>query len=79
MAQSRNEAALENILGASNVLEAPTSRNEKILQNLLGGTFPLDEPVSRIETLLMQLVEQEFVPKDSVYEDVIAESFGGDE
>lgn len=78
MAQSRNEAALENILGATNELKAPTSRNEKILHNILGATYPLDEPTSRIEELLMQLYEQGFVMRDTVYGEINAAKFGGE-
>ena len=33
--QSRNEAILQNILGAENELETPQSRNEAILQAIL--------------------------------------------
>ena len=58
MGQSRNEDALENILGADNVLLEPMSRNEKILHAILGEQIELDEPQSRIEELLMQIYEQ---------------------
>jgi len=58
MGQSRNEDALENILGAQNELLPPMSRNEKILHAILGEDIPLDEPQSRIEELLMQIYEQ---------------------
>lgn len=51
--QSRNEAILQNILGANNVLEAPQSRNEAILQAILNGTSYTEEPQSRIEELLL--------------------------
>lgn len=58
MGQSRNEDALENILGAQNELLPPMSRNEKILHAILGEEIELDEPQSRIEELLMQIYEQ---------------------
>ena len=76
MAQSRNEAALENLLGGQNELETPVSRNEKILHNILGATYQLDEPTSRIETLLKQLLDNGFVAEDSVYGDIIAATYG---
>ena len=56
--QSRNEAILQNILGADNVLLPPQSRNEAILQNILGADNVLLPPQSRIEELLMQLLEE---------------------
>ena len=56
--QSRNEALLQNILGAENELEAPQSRNEKILHAILGEDIPLDPPQSRIEELLLEIKEQ---------------------
>lgn len=56
--QSRNEALLQNILGAENELEAPQSRNEKILHAILGEDIPLDAPQSRIEELLLEIKEQ---------------------
>ena len=60
--QSRNEALLQNILGAENELLPPESRNEAILTAILEG---LDEipapyvapPQSRIEKLLVELWE----------------------
>jgi len=57
--QSRNEALLQNILGAENPVEAPQSRNEAILQAALG--YDVDyptEPESRIEELLLELKEK---------------------
>ena len=56
--QSRNEAILQNILGADNVLLPPQSRNEAILQNILGADNVLLPPQSRNEELLMQLLEE---------------------
>ena len=57
--QSRNEALLQNILGAENEILPPMSNNERILLNILGETgveiFP---PQSRIEELLLALLEQ---------------------
>ena len=70
MAQSRNESALENILGASNILAEPMSRNEKILHNILGASYDLDEPVSRIEILLKKLLDDGYVPEENIYEDM---------
>ena len=58
MGQSRNENALENILGAENVLPEPMSRNEKILHAILGEQIDLEAPQSRIEELLLQIKEQ---------------------
>ena len=60
--QSRNEALLQNILGATNPIGTPQSRNEAILKAILDG---LDEipapyvapPQSRIEELLVELWE----------------------
>lgn len=78
MAQSRNEAALENILGATNTLEEPTSRNEKILHNILGASYELDEPMSRIEVLLKQILDGGYVPAESIYSELIAATYGGE-
>lgn len=58
MGQSRNEDALENILGAQNELLPPMSRNEKILHAILGEEIELDEPQSRIEELLTEIYEE---------------------
>ena len=58
MGQSRNENALENILGAENELLEPVSRNEKILHAILGEEIELEPPQSRIEELLLQINEQ---------------------
>ena len=57
-AQSREEAILQNMLGAANELEPPQSRVEKILQNMLGATYVLEPPQSRIEKLLMRILEE---------------------
>lgn len=56
--QSRNEALLQNILGANNALGDPQSRNEALLMNILGESYDIGEPQSRIEQLLMQIKEQ---------------------
>ena len=66
--QSRNEAILQNILGADNVLLPPQSRNESILQNILGADNVLLPPQSRIEELLMQLLEEWPVGPQVVHE-----------
>lgn len=58
MAESRNEAILENILGADNVLGDPLSRNEKWLQKILGIEVETEPIQSRIEDLLRQIYEQ---------------------
>lgn len=76
MAQSRNEAALENLVGGDNQLLEPVSRNEKILHNLLGESYELDAPTSRIETLLMQMVEQGFMSEEDFYETVLTATYG---
>lgn len=57
-AQSREEAILQNMLGAANELEPPQSRVEKILMNMLGATYALEPPQSRIEKLLLLILEQ---------------------
>lgn len=57
-AQSRVEAALQNMLGAANELEPARSRVEKILQKMLGYDVELEPAQSRIEKLLIQLYEQ---------------------
>ena len=56
--QSRTEAALQNLLGASNELEAPQSRVEAILQNMLGADNVLEPAQSREEALLLQILDQ---------------------
>lgn len=57
-AQSRVEAALQNMLGAANELEPAQSRIEKILYNMLGYNYELEPTQSRIEALLKQILEQ---------------------
>lgn len=61
--QSRNEAILQNLLGADNVLVEPESRIEAILQSILNETAYLDEPQSRMEELLLA------VKDDGSYDD----------
>lgn len=56
--QSRNEALLQNILGANNALGDPQSRNEALLMNILGESYDIGEPQSRIETLLMRIKDE---------------------
>lgn len=58
MADSRVESALENILGADNVLPNPMSRIEEQLHLILGEDVPLTGGNSRIEKLLNQIIEQ---------------------
>lgn len=58
MGQSRNEDALENILGAQNELLPPMSRNEKWLHAILGEEIETEEPQSRIEELLKQIYDE---------------------
>lgn len=53
--QSRNEALLQNLLGAENPFGEPQSPNEAILQNMLGADNVLREPESVIEELLIQV------------------------
>lgn len=55
---SRNEALLQDLLGADNTFGAPQSRIEAILQNILGANNALGQPQSRNEELLMQILEQ---------------------
>lgn len=57
-AQSRVEAALQNMLGAANELEPAQSRIEKILYNMLGYAYELEPTQSRIEALLKQILEE---------------------
>ena len=56
--QSRTEALLQNMLGASNPLEPPQSRVEAILQNMLGANNALEPAQSRIEALLLEILAQ---------------------
>lgn len=57
--QSRNEALLQNILGANYDLGEPQSRNEALLMKLAGEDVDVDfEPQSRIEALLMEIIDQ---------------------
>lgn len=67
--QSRNEALLQNILGANNVILPPESRNEKLLQAILGveGVEPELPPQSVIEDLLLQIKEQGIGGGDSLF------------
>lgn len=60
MAQSRNEAILENMLGADNELTTPQSRNEKLLLKLLGENVTIETPQSRVETLLTEMIDKGF-------------------
>ena len=71
--QSRNEAILQNILGADNILPLPQSRIEEILQAILydeaitmeaqiliaklNGTAYTKTPHSRIESLLIEWLQ----------------------
>ena len=57
-AQSRVEAALQNMLGAANELEPAQSRIEKILYNMLGYDVEMEPTQSRIEALLKQILDQ---------------------
>ena len=56
--QSRNEALLQNILGADNALGDPQSRNEALLMNILGESYDIGEAQRRIETLLMRIKDE---------------------
>ena len=76
MAQSRNEAALENILGAHNELLPPQSENERILHNILGGSYPIGEPTSRISALLKQMLDEGLVTEEAVYGNLIIAEYG---
>lgn len=56
--QSREEALLQNILGAQHELGIPQSRIEKIWQYALGiDGIVLDPPQSRVEVLAIQVAE----------------------
>lgn len=77
MADSRNEAILENMLGAENQLEAPQSRNEKILHNMLGASYELDAPQSRIEKLLLEILKQAPTQtEEEIYGEIILAEYG---
>ena len=52
---SRNEAILQNILGADNVLVAPQSRIEAILQAILNDSSYDADALSRMEELLLAI------------------------
>lgn len=57
--RSRNEAILQNIIGAENELVEPQSRIEAILQAILNnGTYD-KEPRSRIEAILIKILNGE--------------------
>lgn len=63
MAESRNEALLENMLGGDNVIVPPQSRNEAILYAIVNDLPSIPEPYtgtpqSRIEALLVELYEK---------------------
>ena len=60
--QSRNEALLQNMLGADNPIPEPESRNEAILYAIVNELDNIPEPYeapprSRIESLLVELYE----------------------
>ena len=55
--QSRNEAILQNIMGANNVLPLPQSRIEEILFAKLTGAAYTEAPQSRIENLLIEWLQ----------------------
>ena len=74
--ESRDEAALQNMLGASNPLEPPQSRIELLLHKLLGEDVTPEAPQSRIENLLTEMVNQGFGPADSVYATLLATEWG---
>lgn len=58
MAMSRNEAIIENILGADNVLVDPQSRIEEILQAILYEDEYTEQPESRIEKILIAILNE---------------------
>ena len=57
--RSRNEAILQNILGAENELVEAQSRIEAILQAILNNGTYSEEPKSRIETILLKILNNE--------------------
>ena len=79
MGNSRNENALENLLGAENELLEPVSRNEKLLHKLLGETIETDEPQSRIEILLKEMIDEGFQSEEDFYGDLLTAEYGSDE
>lgn len=56
MVFSRNEAILENILGAENVLDPPQSNVEEILQAILYEETYTKTATSRIEEILIAIL-----------------------
>lgn len=68
--ESRNEAILQNMLGANNVLLEPQSRNERLLLKLLGEDVEIEPPQSRIEELLTLLIEQGGVGGDRDWKEI---------
>lgn len=76
--QSRNEAILQNILGAENELDNPQSRNEAILQAILNGTDYEGEPQSRIEELLIA-IKNKGGGADHTIEDALIQNTAMDE
>jgi hypothetical protein len=56
--QSRNEAALQNMVGEQNELSTPLSRVETILQDMLGAEYEIPDPLSRNEELLIEVLNQ---------------------
>lgn len=76
MAQSRNEAALENLLGASNPLDDPQSRIEKLLHKLLGEDVDPEEPQSRNEILLKRMVDEGFASAETFYGEILSAEYG---
>jgi len=76
MGMSRNENALENLLGAENELLEPISRNEKLLHKLLGKDVQTEEPQSRIEILLKEMIDEGFESEEDFYGDLLTEKYG---
>ena len=63
--QSANEAILQNILGANNVLRDPQSRVEAILLSILNEAEYHDDPFSVIETMLLAIKNGETYAQDT--------------
>ena len=59
MVFSRNEAILENILGAENVLDSPQSNVEEILQAILLEKTYTKAATSRIEEILIAILNND--------------------
>lgn len=63
--QSRNEAILQNILGAENELEPPQSRIEELLQEIAVDAKVTDDAIAELKTALDEMVVVSTTPPTS--------------